>query len=73
MAQKKPSWSGVTILDASECIDIIMFKGVPEIQLKLDVTNPRKVAHDAMRLVHYYYDEEQVRVKKMDVENDLFN
>jgi len=50
-----------------------MFQRVPEIQLKLDVINPRKVAHDAMRLVHYYYDEEQVRVKKMDVENDLLN
>jgi hypothetical protein len=64
LAQKKPLWSGVTILDTTECIDIIMFRGVPEIQLKLEVTNPRKVAHDAMKLVPMYFDKGIVRLSQ---------
>lgn len=62
LAQKKHMWSGVTIMTTSECIDIIMFNGVPEIQLKLDAVKPEKVAKDAMKFVPSFFESGNVRM-----------
>jgi hypothetical protein len=44
------------IMTTSECIDVIMFNGDPEIQLKTSAVNPRQVAHDAMKFVPAFFD-----------------
>lgn len=51
---------GPVIMTTSECIDIMMFGCIPEIKLDLDVANPRKVAHDAMKVVKNFFPEGQV-------------
>lgn len=51
LAQRKPMWSGVIIMTTPDCIDIIMFNGVSQIQLDINAVNPRVPAHKAMRLV----------------------
>lgn len=56
LAQKEPMWSGVTMMTTSECIDTIMFNGIPEIQLKLDAKEPEKVAKDAMWYVPNFFE-----------------
>lgn len=64
LAQKKSMWSGVTIITTSECIDIIMFNGIPEIQLRLDAVNPQKVAVDAMRFVPSFFESGKVKLEQ---------
>jgi hypothetical protein len=56
LAKKKSMWSGITLITTPECIDIIMFNGDPEIQLKLDAKKPEKVAKDAMRYVPNFFE-----------------
>lgn len=41
----------------SECIDVIMFNGIPEIQLKTSASDPDKSARDAMKFVPSFFDE----------------
>jgi hypothetical protein len=55
---------GPVIMTTSECIDIMMFGCIPAIKLSLDVSNPRCVAHDAMKLVKNYFPEGQVKVEQ---------
>jgi len=64
LARKKPSWSGVIMLDTTECIDIIMDPVNPEIQLDPLVKNPRKVTHDAMALVPAFFNKGFVTMGK---------
>jgi hypothetical protein len=64
LAIHKPMWSGVTIMTTSECIDAIMFNGIPEIQLNINAKNPRKVAHDAMELVPSFFEAGKVNLDK---------
>lgn len=64
LAQHKPMWSGVIIMTTSECIDCMIFNGLPEIQLKWNAKNPRKVAHDAMEFVPSFFEEDKVTVEK---------
>ena len=56
LAQKRPIWSGVTMMTTADCIDVIMFNGDPEIQLKLNAVNPQKVTKDAMKFVASFFD-----------------
>lgn len=64
LVQKKHIWSGVTIIDSSECIDIIMFQGMPEIQLNINAVNPQKVVLDAMKFVPSFFDDGIVVLKQ---------
>jgi len=64
LANHKPMWSGVTIMTTSECIDVMMSNGDPEIQLYWDVKNPRKVARDTMELVPSFFEKGKVKVSK---------
>lgn len=72
LAQHKPMWSGVTIMTTSECIDVCMFNGIPEIQLKINAVNPSKVAHDAMNLVPSFFEAGKVRVVKRNKGNRMW-
>jgi hypothetical protein len=56
LANRKPTWSGITILDTIECIDIIKYQGAEEIHLNDDAVNPRVPAHDAMKYVPAFFD-----------------
>jgi hypothetical protein len=69
LASKQPAFThtqrmgGITIvteapviMTTSECIDVIMFNGDPDIQLGIHAVNPRVVAHDAMDLVKHFFD-----------------
>jgi hypothetical protein len=65
LAQKKPLWSGVTIMTTSECIDTIMFNGVPDIHLDINAVTPSKVAKDAMKYVPKFFDPGVVVLDKL--------
>lgn len=69
LAQKKPAsqtsrrmgdmilvTTSPIFMTSVECIDTIMFKGDPEIQLDINAVNPRKPAHDAMKMVPGFFD-----------------
>lgn len=62
LAKKKPMWSGVVMMTTPECIDVIMFNGIPEIQLKLNAVKPEKVAKDAMKFVPSFFESGIVRM-----------
>jgi hypothetical protein len=66
LAAKKPIWSGIIILDISECIDHIMFSVPMEIQLNIDAVNPRVVAYDAMKFVPSFFEPGQVQLSHKD-------
>lgn len=72
LAEKPSFWSGVTIITTSECVDIIMFNGVPEIQLKTDAVNPRVVAHKAMEFVPGFFEPGRVLLKKRKYGNRMW-
>lgn len=66
LVRKKPFWSGIIMLDTTECIDIIMDPVDPEIQLDPFVKNPNKVAHDAMKLVPAFFNQGLVNLRQRD-------
>lgn len=85
LAQKKPSYThsqrmgdiiitttAPVIMTTSECIDVIMFNGIKEIQLKIDVANPNIVAHRAMEYVPRFFESGNVQVKKRSKGNKMW-
>jgi hypothetical protein len=48
---------GRIIMSTSDCIEVIMFHGITEIQLKYNATDPDKSARDAMKFVPSMFDE----------------
>jgi hypothetical protein len=51
-------------INTSECIEVIMFNGDPEIQLKTSVKEPDKSARDAMKYVPNMFDSGKVELKQ---------
>lgn len=57
--------SAPVVLNTVECIDCIMFRGPSEIQLDLNIVNPRVSAHDAMKLVPSFFEPGVVVLNQM--------
>jgi len=77
LANKKPAYSysqrmgdidikvsAPVVMDTVECMDCIMFRGPPEIQLNIDAVSPNKVVHDAMKIVPSFFKPDEVVLGK---------
>lgn len=85
LAQKKPAtkysqrmgditvqYVSPVIMTTSECIDVIMFNGISEIQLSIDAVNPRVPAHKAMDYVPSFFESGNAQVTKRTAGNHMW-
>jgi hypothetical protein len=59
-------------MSTSECIDVIMFEVIPDIELMINALKPDKPARDSMKLVSSFFDTGIVEMKSWNKKGKMY-
>jgi hypothetical protein len=59
-------------MSTSECIDVIMFEVIPEIEVSINALQPDKPARDAMALVPSFFDNGKVSIESITKKRKMY-